>query len=177
MSSLDFHGADVTFDSDLNKNLADQQFTITLTQARFAGRSQLPFNVTLVYDPTDEVKARIDKSNKAVTAQYTDQLAHAKEKAFVDTLSQRLKLIGSVQSRSQNDLRDEERNVNYRNIVSRLYGRAEGWMTEDYYVASEMIRTFLTSTPCSILSRKTGGDLALNSSSSKNVQGHIKLRY
>ena len=46
-----------------------------------------------------------------------------------------------MQSRSQNDLR-EERNIIYRNIVSRLYGKATGWLNEDYHVASEMIRYF-----------------------------------
>jgi hypothetical protein len=142
VTSLDFHGAEVKWDPNLNVDLANQQFTITLTYAHFAGQAQLPFDVTLVYEPTADVKARIDKSNNESKAQYTDQLADAKEKAFFDTLRKRLKLLGSVQSRSQNDLRDEERNVIYRNIVSRLYGKAEAWKTEDYHVASEMIRYF-----------------------------------
>lgn len=142
VSALDFHGAQVKWNPDLNVDTANEQFTIRLTFANFGGKQQLPFDATLVYEATKDVKDAIDKENAASKAVYDDQVALAKEKQFYDTLRTRLKLVGQVRPRPQDDLREEERNLIYRSIISRLYGNEAGWTNEDYHVASEMIRYF-----------------------------------
>lgn len=145
ISAIDFHGADVKFtidDAELqpNPNPATNQFTILLTHAYFNNAPSLPFDVTITYVPTDDAKKAVDDANKAATVAYTDELALKKEQLFYDTLRARLKLIGQVQPRPQDDLREEERSIVFRAIISRLYGSASGWSNDDYHVASELIR-------------------------------------
>lgn len=142
VQGLDFAGAQVKWDPDLKVDAANQTFTIRLTFANFGGKKQLPFTVTLVYEPTQDAKNAIDQQNAAAKGAYDEQLAAAKEKQFYDTLRKRLKLVSQVRARPQDDLREEERNIIYRTIISRLYGNAAGWSSDDYHVASEMIRYF-----------------------------------
>ncbi len=142
VSALDFHGGQVKWDPDLKVDTANEQFTIRLTFANFGGKQQLPFDATLVYEATKEAKDAIDKENAASKAVYDDQVALAKEKQFYDTLRTRLKLVGQVRPRPQDDLREEERSMVYRTIIARLYGSEAGWTNDDYHVASEMIRYF-----------------------------------
>ena len=140
VTNINFHGARVKWDPNLALDAPNEKFTILLTYANFGGNMQMPFDATLVYEPTVSAKAIIDKKNNESKTQYDDQLAAAKEKLLYDTLRKRMKLVGQVQPRSQNDLREEERNVIYRSIVSCLYGNENGWADKDYHVASEIIR-------------------------------------
>jgi len=142
VTNINFHGARAKWNPDLALDVTNEKFTILLTYANFGGNMQMPFDATLVYEPTADAKAIIDKKNNESKTQYDDQLAAAKEKLLYDTLRKRMKLVGQVQSRLQSDLREEERNVIYRSIVSRLYGNEDGWADQDYHVASEMIRYF-----------------------------------
>jgi hypothetical protein len=145
ISAIDFHGADVKFTIDdfrlqPNPDPVTNQFTILLTHANFNGAQSLPFDVTMTYVPTDDAKKAIDDANRAATIAYTDELALKKEQLFYDTLRARLKLIGQVRPRPQDDLREEERSIVFRSIISQLYGSASGWSNDDYHVASELIR-------------------------------------
>ncbi len=134
---IDFHGAQVTYHVS---SLVANMFTIRLTYANFGGKHNLPFDATVIYEPTPAAKAVIDKANLASKAAFDDQLAVKKEQLFYDTLRSRLKLVGQVKPRPQDDLREEERNVVFRHIIAKLYGDDSGWRTDDYHVASEMIR-------------------------------------
>ncbi len=145
ISAVDFHGADVKFtvdDADLqpNPNPDTNQFTIRLTHAYFNNAPSIPFDVTMTYVVTDDAKKAVDETNKTATATYTDELALKKEQLFYDTLRSRLKLIGEVRPRPQDDLREEERSIVFRTVISRLYGSAGGWTNDDYHVAAELIR-------------------------------------
>ena len=145
LSAIDFHGAEVSFvvdDADLqpNPDPATNRFTIRLTHAFFNGSPALPFDATVTYVPTSDAIKAIDTANEVATAAYTDELALKKEQLFFDTLRARLKLIGMVAPRPQDDLREEERSIVFRNIISRLYGSESGWSNADYHVASELIR-------------------------------------
>lgn len=145
IAQIDFHGADVKFsvtDGDLlpNPDPATGKFQIRLTYANFDGKPNLPFDATMTYVPTSKAKAAIDTANGAAKTAYSDELAAKKEALFYDTLRTRLKLLGQVRPRPQDDLREEERDVIYRAIIARLYGKATGWSSEDYHLASELIR-------------------------------------
>ena len=144
INNSDFHGAAVKFDPDIKRDAAGQ-FTILLTYANFNGNAQLPFDVTLVYEPTSRKIDDINSANDKATVVYSDQLQAAKEPQFFNTLRSRLKLTGDVRPRSQNDLREEERNVIYHTIIAKLYGKqpaTAGWDPTDYHVASELVRYF-----------------------------------
>jgi hypothetical protein len=142
LTSLDFHGAQVSVDQNIELDAANARFTLRLLSAKWSESKQIPFDGVVSYVPNDAIKAKVDQSNRQATVNYTQQLQHEKEKAFYETLRTRLKLVGQVRPRPQDDLREEERNVIYRTVVSTLYGNPEGWTTDDYHVASEMIRYF-----------------------------------
>ncbi|KAK4223057.1 carbohydrate-binding module family 12 protein [Podospora fimiseda] len=139
---LDFHGAAVKWLDDLKLNPATEEFTLQLTYANFGNRDPIPFDAVVEYLPDDETLARINKKNAENKQVYSDAIAAEREKNFYETLRQRLKLLGQVTTRSQDDMRAEERSVIYRSLISRLYGTEEGWKSDDYYAASEMIRYF-----------------------------------
>ena len=142
ISAIDFHGASVQWDPKIELDVAQEQFSIRLMSANFNSQRQMPFDVTLVYEPTPALKASIDAANSAVDKTYQDSVAAENEGKFFETLRSRLKLLSQVQTRSQTVLREEERNVIYRTVISRLYGKETGWDNEDYHVASEIIRYF-----------------------------------
>jgi hypothetical protein len=142
LSAIDFHGASVQWDPNITLDVQNEQFSIRLTSANFNSQRQMPFDVTLVYEPTQTLKDSIDAANKAVEKTYTDSVAAENESKFFETLRARLKLASQVRTRSQTALREEERNMIYRTVISRLYGKEAGWDNEDYHVASEMIRYF-----------------------------------
>ncbi|PVH70220.1 carbohydrate-binding module family 12 protein [Cadophora sp. DSE1049] len=139
---LDFHGAAVIWVDDLKLDKVKEQFRLQLTSANFGNKEPLPFDAHVEYVPDAVTKSRIDKKNQESQTVYQDQLQAEKEKTFYETLRSRLKVMGKVRTRSQEDMRAEERNVIYRNIISRLYGSEQGWKSDDYYAASEMIRYF-----------------------------------
>jgi hypothetical protein len=139
ISNLDFHGAQVNFNLD-PPNVAQNSFVVHLTHANFGGRPAIPFDANVVYAPTPQTKAAIDQANTDLKTTYDDQVALKKEQLFYDTLRTRLKLVGQVKPRPQEDLRAEERSIVYRSLIRRLYGSENGWTNEDYHVASELIR-------------------------------------
>lgn len=141
--AVDFHGAQVEATTEglgVNPDPATGHFSFCLTRANFAGAHSLPVDVTLVYDVTPAAKTAVDAANQKAQKTYNDDVAAAREEKFYETLRLRLKLVGQVKPRPQEDLREEERNIVYRGIISRLYGNESGWSADDYHVASEMIR-------------------------------------
>ncbi len=141
--TIDFHGAQVEYTIDgfgTNPDPATGQFSFCLTHANFGGAHAIPFDATLVYGVTKAATDAVDAANNKAQKTYDDDVALAREEKFYETLRKRLKLTGQVKPRSQDDLREEERDITYRSIISRLYGSEKGWTTDDYHVASEMIR-------------------------------------
>lgn len=123
-----------------NPDPATNRFVFRLTKAHFHNQPSISFDVVLIYMPT---QAAIDKVNKAAAdakTAYTDELAQKREQNFYQALRARLKLVGKVRSRPQDDLREEERSIIYRSIITHLYGNEAHWDDNDYHVASELIR-------------------------------------
>lgn len=146
--SVDFHGAQVKFVtsnpswSAPNPDPEKNTFRILLTYANFGGKKQLPFDVILSYKPTQTAIDAVHQANAASQKTYDDEVAAKKEQLVYTTLRKRLKLSGSVPPRPQEDLREEERSVIYRAVITKLYGKVDGWQSDDYHVASELIRYF-----------------------------------
>jgi LysM repeat protein len=145
IASVDFKNEQAQFtltDPDLqpNPNSAKNKFSIRMTKANFGGKRSMPFEATMVYTPTQAVKDAIDAKNATAMTDYTDVAAAERERLFYETLRKRIKLSSRVASRREEDLREEERNLIYRAIISRLYGKTAGWENNDYHVASELIR-------------------------------------
>ena len=141
--AIDFHGAQIEYTINglgTNPDPATGRFSFCFTHANFGGAHALPFDATLVYEVTKAARDAVDLANSKAQKTYDDEVALRREEKFYETLRKRLKLTGQVRPRSQEDLREEERSIIYRNIITRLYGSEKGWNTDDYHVASEMIR-------------------------------------
>lgn len=121
---------------------AKSTFLIRLQKANFGGKRSMPFDITMTYTPTKAVKDAIDAKNADAMKNYSDLVAAEKERLFYETLRKRIKLSSRVPSRRPEDLREEERDVIYREIIARLYGKHDSWDPDDYHVASELIRYF-----------------------------------
>ncbi|MEV6362947.1 LysM peptidoglycan-binding domain-containing protein [Nocardia asteroides] len=119
-----------------------KSFMIRLAKANFGGKRSMPFEVTMIYTPTKAAKDAIDAQNAQAMKDYTDLVAAEKERLFYETLRKRIKLSSRVTTRKPEDLREEERNIIYRKIIARLYGKTANWENDDYHVASELIRYF-----------------------------------
>ncbi|KAK3387336.1 hypothetical protein B0H63DRAFT_541603 [Podospora didyma] len=89
----------------------------------------LDFHGTAVKWVDDLQPNRIDNKNNENKQAYSDALQAEREKSIYDTLRARLKVMGQVATRSQEDMR-------------RRYGTEDSWKNDDYYAASEMIRYF-----------------------------------
>lgn len=141
--AIDFHGAQVEFsinDLGTNPDPVKNSFSFRLTHANFGGAKALPFDAMIVYEPTQAGRDAIAAANAKVEAAYNDEVAVQKEQKFYETLRKRLKLVGQVKPRPADDLREEERSIIFRAIITRLYGAEARWTRDDYHVASEMIR-------------------------------------
>lgn len=137
--SLDFHGAQIRYTLDAtdllpNPDPAKNSFTIRLTYANFGGNKFIPFDAIIVYEPTKEAKDAIDKANKAAQDAYAAQVAEVQREAYANAVRDRLKLVSGARPRPADDLRSEERNTVYGNLIRKLE------MFEDVHLGSELIR-------------------------------------
>jgi hypothetical protein len=94
---------------------------------------EIALQVTPVYRPTlASQKALSDTYNAAMT-KYSEQTKQAYQQSLFQSIRERVKLASDVQPRSFNDLREEERIVVYRSLVTQLLGMA-GVTTVDPHV-------------------------------------------
>ncbi|QFQ29016.1 hypothetical protein DDE73_30400 (plasmid) [Bacillus thuringiensis] len=117
--SVDRQGAQVDF---LPPNLDPTKNTIKLqlTFANFQGRKSLPFDIVLLYEPTEGLKQKIDKLNAEADAAYKKEVTQLQHEAYGKAIRERLRLVSSMRIRSSEDLRSEERRSVFRNLIKRL---------------------------------------------------------
>ncbi|KOV58157.1 hypothetical protein [Streptomyces sp. MMG1121] len=137
--ALDFHGAQVRYNLDApdllpNPNPATNSFTIRLTYANWGGSKFMPFDAVIVYEPTADAKAAIDKANAAAQAAYDAQVAQVQREAYANAVRDRLKLVSAARPRPADDLRAEERSTVYGSLIRQLEYFA------DAHLGSELLR-------------------------------------
>ncbi|MDJ0344432.1 hypothetical protein QMK19_21050 [Streptomyces sp. H10-C2] len=139
IGSLDFHGAQVRYTVDApdllpNPNPATNNLTVRLTYANFGGSKFMPFDAVMVYEPTKEAKDAVDKANGDAKAAYDAQVAELQREAYANAVRDRLKVVSSSRPRPSGDLRSEERQTVYGNLVRNLE------IFADDHLGSELIR-------------------------------------
>ncbi|KAM6513258.1 hypothetical protein FALCPG4_015705 [Fusarium falciforme] len=142
VSGLDFGAARVKWDKNIQVDSANNRFTICLTYADFQGQMSIPFKATLVYAPTKATIKAIADQNTPIRLKYEAAVAAENEKKYYDTVRKHMKLSSKVQPRQYDDMREEERNIIYRRLITQLYGKTDEWDREDYHLVSELLRYF-----------------------------------
>ncbi|GAA2113746.1 hypothetical protein [Actinomadura alba] len=139
IASIDVHGAQVQFtitapDMGTNPDPVKNTLKVRLTYANFQGKKSMPFDIVIIYTPTDEAQEAIDQINADAAAAYNEQVAQLQRAAYGNAVRNRLKLVSSMRSRPPEDLRSEERQTVFGKLVHRL------GLGEDPHLGSELIR-------------------------------------
>ncbi|MFI6517811.1 hypothetical protein ACIBF1_19800 [Spirillospora sp. NPDC050679] len=139
LSGVDFHGAQVQFTTDApdlgtNPDPVKNSFALRLTHCNWQRKKSLPLDATFVYTPTKETLLKIDKANAEAQAAYTKQVAQLQHEAYANAVRERLKLVSSMRPRRTEDLRSEERQTVFGQLIRRLS------LGDDPHLGSELIR-------------------------------------
>jgi hypothetical protein len=92
-------------------------FVLHLDVADFAGQNNLQLKVILHWSPTDDANATIAAQNKLKLKEFSERERQEYEKAYVETVKERVTISSKIASRKSDDLREEERIVVYRSLI------------------------------------------------------------
>ncbi|WP_199487317.1 hypothetical protein [Actinomadura spongiicola] len=141
LASIDFKGAQVQWtdkaaDLSMERNPDPTKNTLglRLTHANFQGRKSLPLDASIIYVPTPEAVAAVEKANKEAADAYAKQVAQLQVEAYGNAIRTRLRKVGSMRPRPAGDLRSEERQTVFGSLVRRL------GVGTDEHLGAEIIR-------------------------------------
>jgi hypothetical protein len=113
-------------------------FTVHLDYVNWNKQNQIPTKVTLHWSPSEAVrKAVTDEYNSRLT-QYNNEKARRYKEAFYAAARERIKLASEITPRPSEDLREEERTVVYRALISQLMSVGT---QASRHVISELVRS------------------------------------
>lgn len=125
---------------------ADGSFDLVMQQLSFGGEQSVSLDVELVFAPTVDAIKEYDDVKKKALDKYEAEKHRLLKKSFMESVRQRIKDASNIKSRPSWDLREEERTIIYRKLISRLM--LDSWKlpdTEDNrrlsHVRSEVIRS------------------------------------
>jgi hypothetical protein len=96
---------------------SDGAFTLHLDTADFQGQNSVQVKVILHWAPTPAANADIVAKNKENLGSFKEAEKAAYEKAYIETVKDRVTTASKIKTRSSDDLRDEERIVVYRKLI------------------------------------------------------------
>ncbi|NGM84019.1 hypothetical protein G5B47_16495 [Paenibacillus sp. 7124] len=117
--SVDRQGAQVDF-LPLTLDQTKKIIKLQLTFANFQGKKSLPFDIVLLYEPTEELKKEVAQKNADAEAAYQKEVARLHHEAYGKAVRERLKLVSSMRTRPADDLRSEERRWVFRSLIRQL---------------------------------------------------------
>lgn len=88
-----------------------------LVSADFQGKNSFQLQLILHWSPKAGANDEIDGKNKANLASFKEAEKAAYEKAYIETVKERVTLASKIQTRNSDELREEERIVVYRKLV------------------------------------------------------------
>lgn len=124
---------------------ADGSFDVILQLVNFGKENELKLDVELVFAPTQTAQDDYVKATAEARTKYDAEKQRLLKKSFMESVRQRIKDASNIKSRPSWDLREEERTIIYRNLISRLM--LDSWKLPDTddnrrlsHVRSEVIR-------------------------------------
>ncbi len=138
---LDPQGADAKLSV---RNLASADgssagtFTIHLDYVNWNNQNNIPIKATLHWDPSAAARDAVTAQYNARMDQYNIEKARRYKEAFYQAARDRIKLASQITPRAAEDLREEERDVVYRTLISELMSVGTH---ESKHVTSELVRS------------------------------------
>jgi hypothetical protein len=113
-------------------------FTIHLGYVNWNGQNQIPTKVTLHWDPSQSVRDAATAEYAARMTAYNNEKARRYKEAFYAAARERIKIASGITPRASEDLREEERTVVYRALISQLMSVGTH---QSKHVISELVRS------------------------------------
>ena len=113
-------------------------FTVHLDYVNWHNQSNLAINATLTWSPTDDMHNKVQAEYNKRMADYTAEKSRRFREAFFKAARERVELASEITSRPAEDLREEERTVVYRKLISQLMNVGT---FESEHVVSELARS------------------------------------
>lgn len=113
-------------------------FILQIDYVNWGGQSSFNATATLTWEPDPQAAAKIEAEYRAKVAEYTAERARRYKEAFLQASRERIKLASTIVARPAADLREEERTVVYRNLISQLM-KVGG--SQSHHVTSELVRS------------------------------------
>ena len=113
-------------------------FTIHLDYVNWNGQNQIPTKVTLHWEPSQAIRDAAAAQYNARMADYNNEKARRFQEAFYAAARERIKLASEISPRPAEDLREEERTVVYRSLISQLVSVGTN---QSKHVISELVRS------------------------------------
>lgn len=127
-------------------NLGAGTFDVIMERVNFGGENVINLDVQVTFAPTAAATADYEALKKEARAKYDAERDQLIRKSFRDSVLKRINDASSIRSRPAWDLREEERTVIYRKLISRLM--LDSWKLPDSeanrrlsHVRSEIVRT------------------------------------
>lgn len=107
----------VTRNSPITNNSGKGSFKLHLKSADFQGQNSLQVKLILHWSPNATANDDIKAKNEANLANFKQQEKAAYEKAYIETVKERVTLASKIRTRNSEELREEERIVVYRKLI------------------------------------------------------------
>lgn len=113
-------------------------FTVHLDYIHWHDQSNINIKATLTWAPTEDMRNKVQAEYDKRMADYSAEKSRRFREAFFKAARERVKLASQIQPRPAEDLREEERTVVYRKLISQLMSVGT---TESKHVISELVRS------------------------------------
>ena len=113
-------------------------FTIHLNYVNWNGQNQIPLKAVLHWEPSESVRSAVTTEYNSRLALYNNEKARRYKEAFYEAARERIKLASNITPRPAEDLREEERTVVYRALISQLMSVGAN---QSKHVISELVRS------------------------------------
>lgn len=113
-------------------------FDVHLDYVNWGGRDQFTVKATLAWEPSPDAVEKIKTAYNAAMTKFNAESARRYKEAYIKASRERIKLASKVTPRPVDELREEERTVVYRRLISQLMSVAP---KESKHVVSELVRS------------------------------------
>jgi hypothetical protein len=113
-------------------------FTVHLDYVAWHEQSNINIKAALTWAPTDDMRNKVQAEYDKRIDDYSAEKSRRDREAFYNVARERVKIASQIQPRPAEDLREEERTVIYRKLISQLMSVGT---SESKHVISELVRS------------------------------------